>query len=95
MGVMYIHSPKSLSPFPKLPKKFKTNKKIQKNGASLTGPGVDLRLVGDRWSPACQTSPFFFEFFSLPAFYFLRMWSTLAATHARPSQILPKNFKHP
>jgi hypothetical protein len=58
MGVLYTHSPKSLGPFPKLPKiHFFKFKKIQRNWDSLTSAGVDPRPVGDRWSPAGPGPP--------------------------------------
>jgi hypothetical protein len=54
MGVLYIHSPKSPGPFPKLPKiHFLKIKKFQKNWDSLTGLGVNPRPAGDRWLPGC------------------------------------------
>jgi hypothetical protein len=64
MGVLYTHSSKSPGPFPKLPKiNFLKIKKFQKNWNSPIGPGVDPRLVGDRWllpgpgSPTCGHPP--------------------------------------
>jgi hypothetical protein len=51
MGELYTHSPKSPSPFSKLPKiHFFKIKKFQKNWESMTGTGVDLRPAGDRRS---------------------------------------------
>jgi hypothetical protein len=44
-------------------------KKFNKNGNNPTGPGVDPRLAGDRWSPAgdqrldLSGCPNFFEIF--------------------------------
>jgi hypothetical protein len=53
MGVLYTHSPKSLGPFPKLlEKNSKKIQKIQKNGTICLCLAVNLRPMGDRWSPA-------------------------------------------
>jgi hypothetical protein len=49
MGVLYTHSLKSPSPFPKLPKILLFL--IKKIWNSLTGAGVDPRPAGDHWSP--------------------------------------------
>jgi hypothetical protein len=50
LGELYTHSPKSPSPFPKLPKIHL--KKIKKNWDNLTSAGVDPRPAGDHWSLA-------------------------------------------
>ena len=50
MGVLYTHSPKNPSPFPKLTKiHFLKIEKFQKNWDSLTSASVDPQPASDRW----------------------------------------------
>jgi hypothetical protein len=73
MGVLYNHSPKSLGPLPKLPKKIsKKISKISKDGTKPDRSSVHPWPADDRWSPAgCRSIhdpsssvPFFLNFFS-------------------------------
>jgi hypothetical protein len=92
MGVLCTHSPKSPSPFPKLPfKNLKKIKKFQKNGTRgrQATAGRHLDRVG---------LPLFFEFFFCVALHFFAASSQLllvGSSTCGPTHSSPKNFKHP